>query len=186
MKKLNRKGFTLVELLATVVILSLVTGVAVPVTTNVVSTSKHKALGTFVDEAENYIADQWKIKKVSPDTMSLSFKSVIENYNGGTGYKAGDGFIMLSVTNDTEKKLIDEMGIPSKDVSTVHFLIASDNIPCVVISKIPNNSGIYNSLYWDKADGAGNATEVIPTADNNRYYSKCCIKETVDNLFTGE
>ena len=40
------------------------------------------------------------------------------------------------------------MGIDIDDVMEIKVSINSKNIPCVVITKIPKSSGLYNSKYW--------------------------------------
>lgn len=175
MRKLNQKGFTLVELLATIVVLALVIGVAVPITTTIVSNSKHKALGVMVDNAETFIADQWRIKKTDPDSVTDAFKDIMGDYEvSDVEDRENVNWVTLDVNNENDKTLIEEMGIPSEDVTTVDIMIDKNNIPCVVISSIPSNSGIYNSIYWDKVP-LDEDKVVIPLLSNDRYYSKCCI-----------
>lgn len=65
MKKLNRKGFTLVELLAVIIILALVVGITIPV---VLTTSNGAKRNTFKSSA-NMLAD-WV--KTQYDAISLA------------------------------------------------------------------------------------------------------------------
>lgn len=175
MNKIDNKGFTLIELLSVIVILAIVVGIVIPVSNKVISDSKHKALGVMVDSAEKFVADQWQIKKTDPDTMTDKFK------NKMSSYKAGDGWVNLKVSNANDKALIEEMGIPSEDVTMVDFMIDKDNIACVVIVKIPSDSGIFNSEYWKKVK-VDNEKVLIPKDNNDRYYSKCCIEDEVYEL----
>lgn len=170
MKKSNRKGFTLVELLATVVILSIVTGVSVPVTTSIVATSKYRSLSSIVDDAENFLSDQWKINKISPDTVNSAFNEAVLK----PGYTTDSEKILD--TKDTahpeEKLLLEEMGINTEDVKEVKIIIDDQGIGCVIITKIPKTSKLYNGKYWKDSSETG---YVIPRNDtNDRYYSKCC------------
>ena len=161
MKELNRKGFTLVELLGVVVILSIVVGVSIPIANNIISKSRYRALGSIVDEAEDFISDQWKLKKYSPDTMNGEFKDIVDNLQTNE-------FLPLNVTDN--KEIIEAMGISTNDVTSVKVMVDSDGIPCVVITEIPENSKLFNPTYWTKVNN-----KIIPVdADNYSYYSKCC------------
>ena len=183
MKKLNKKGFTLVELLATVVILSLVTGVAVPVTTNIVANSKYRSLSSIVDEAENFLSDQWRVHKISPDTINDAFDDAM----GGSYYEDVKKSLFTSIDAhkrkypgdnptqeiiDREIKLLQEMGMSTEDVAHVDMFVDDKGIGCVIIRTIPITSKLYNSKYWtDTGDGFA-----VPSSlnGNERYFSKCC------------
>ena len=176
MKKIDNKGFTLVELLATLVILAVVVGVAVPISNHLISNSKYKALGVMVDSAEKFVSDQWKIKKADPDTMTEAFKNKVKNYSVSNGTTVN--WISLDALIEEDRLLIEDMGIPTEGVSSVDFAIYEDGFSCVVISKIPDDSNIYNSTYWTKVDEG-----ILPTGVNDRYYSKCCSLADVQALF---
>lgn len=191
MKKLNRNGFTLVELLATVVILSLVTGVAVPVTTNIVATSKYKSLGSIVDEAETFISDQWRIHKIAPDTVNDAFDAAFDNFDtdvlkilySSENYAEEDCEKELNFDDETqiekEKLLLSEMGMSIEDVSRVDVYVDTNGIGCVIVRAIPKTSKLYNSKYWSDAGIDGYAIPENNT--NDRYYSKCCTKKQIEN-----
>ena len=164
MKTLNRSGFTLVELLGVIVILSVVVGITVPVSTKVITDSKYKSLGVIVDEAEDFITDQWKLKKVDPASMTDSFKAYFENKNAPVGF--------VTVNNS----LLVDMAIDKSNVSKVDVMIDSDDIACVVISRIPAESNLYNKEYWTLSEDGAYAT---PKQNNDRFYSKCCKLENV-------
>jgi len=176
MLNLNRKGFTLVELLGIIVILSIVVGIAVPVTTNIVTKSKYKALMTVVDEAEDFIADQWKLKKMDPDSLNDAFKDVMGSYKVGDD-EGQSKFITLKADDEKDRGLIEAMGISSSDITSVDVMIASDEIPCVVVRTISNHSR-FNSKYWKE-----DMTPVVNN-ENKSYYSKCCDFQTVYDHMT--
>ena len=70
MKKLNRKGFTLEELLAVIVILE---------------NSRKKAFDTAVETISNYIQDQKDMSLLSADLRGSTYNSTIGEAESGDG-----------------------------------------------------------------------------------------------------
>ena len=157
MLKIGKRGFTLVELLAVIVVLSITVGVSIPIASEVTTNSKHKSLTVIVDEAEDYLTDQWKVKKMGLEVDS-AFSSVF-------GTTLPTTFQKLDASND----LVSAMGISADLVSEVKVFIESDGIACVVVTKIPLSSSLYNGKYWTKE-----GEYAVPNANNDRFYSKCC------------
>ena len=58
MKKLNRKGFTLVELLAVIIILAIVVGITIPAVLTTIRGTREKAFQSSVDEVANWLDRQ--------------------------------------------------------------------------------------------------------------------------------
>ena len=177
MVKLNNRGFTLVELLAVIVVLSIVVGVSVPTVTHLVSNARYKSLTVSVEEAEKFAGDQWKLKKMDPAMQDESFKNVI-----GNDYTQGE-FITLNIKNDaSHKQLIEEMGIPSKGIKTVLLKIYEDNVPCVVIAEITKDSDLYDAKYWTLMEDNKDEFAIPNDTTNNVYYSKCCKLDDVQKM----
>lgn len=177
MRMLNRRGFTLVELLGVIVILSVVVGITIPVSTKVINDSKYKALIDSVDIAEKFVEDQWRIKKMDPATMTEAFKETIKDYRQ-------DDFVRLSANNEQGRILIDEMGIPTAGIKTVFFKIYEDNIPCVVIGELFFDSALYNNKYWQKVSYNGEEIAIPNDKENEGYYSKCCVVSDVQAMLS--
>ena len=82
---MGRKGFTLVELLATVVIMSIVLGIASYSVIGIINTSKKKSENLFVQEIDKaisqYITLDTKIRPLVKGNVSFKFKKCLK-FNG--------------------------------------------------------------------------------------------------------
>ena len=79
MKKLNRKGFTLVELLAVIIILAIVVGITIPAVLTTISSTRNKAFQTAADSAANWFEREyqaWQINDSSIAKVDPSFTAV--------------------------------------------------------------------------------------------------------------
>ena len=127
MKKLNRKGFTLVELLAVIIILAIVVGISIPAITSVINNSKNSALGVATESAYDYLRDQYDIYNIDPSSASSLVKKII----GAT-----DG--TLTITDAAE---LEALGFKTENVDTVIAKVAHDASNntaqiCVTVTKI--------------------------------------------------
>lgn len=85
MKKLNRKGFTLVELLAVIVILAIVVGITMVTILPTLENSRKKAFDTAVETISNYIQDQKDMSLLSADLRGSTYNSTIGEAESGDG-----------------------------------------------------------------------------------------------------
>lgn len=158
MKRLNKKGFTLVELLAVIIILAIVVTVSIPAITNVINDSKNSSLGVAANAAEKYIGDQYSLMAVDASMVDSAFKGKITTY-AAASYD-------LDVSNDVDAALIKAMGFNTTDVKTVTVKINDDDTVCVTVNSIPTSSKFYTTKFWDTT-GAN-----VKTGANNK--SKSC------------
>ena len=136
MKKLNRKGFTLVELLAVIIILAIVVGISIPAITNIINDSKNNALGVVVDSASDYLTDQYSYMNIDYSTANTAFVNVF----GGSPTDA------QTITGD----LLTAMELDTANVTTVTAQLDSNTGKiCVTVSKIPTTSEYYSTEYWN-------------------------------------
>ena len=150
MKKLNRKGFTLVELLAVIVILAIVVGISIPSVTSIINNSKNKAMGVAVESAADYISDQYDLYLLGQADASSIINELITAGTEVT-YKAG-----------TDDAKITALGFKPANVSEVVVKAEHDEATqkasiCVMITKVPNNSEYYTTAHFG-TDGAAKAT----------------------------
>ena len=106
MKKLNRKGFTLVELLAVIVILAIVVGITMVTILPTLENSRKKAFDTAVETISNYIQDQKDMSLLSADLRGSTYNSTIgeaESGDGSTGYSKNITAIKWKVENGVVK-----------------------------------------------------------------------------------
>lgn len=138
MKRLNKKGFTLVELLAVIIILAIVVGFSIPAMTNIINDSKNKALGVAVDAASDYLTDQYAIMNTDYNTSTDAFRTAF-------GSNPTDS-VTISGT------LLKETGLDANNVTTVTAKLdtTTGNI-CVSISVIPQSSEYYSTEFWTTA-----------------------------------
>ena len=104
MKKLNKKGFTLVELLAVIVILALLMVVATRTIGGSLTESKQKAMQT---EAAKIVSKTYE--DLNLDKINGNDAGTTKTYNGALdtkGYSEGDYTVaILSDTTDTYKMI---------------------------------------------------------------------------------
>ena len=156
MKKLNRKGFTLVELLAVIIILAIVVGITIPAITNIINDSKNSALQVACDSAADYLSDQYAMMNVDYDMADSDFTRQFHGHEGET--------ITLNAN------VIKNAGFRANNVTTVVATVELDGTVCVRVTAIPNNSEYYSTTHWTTG---GTAKD---TATN---YSKSCTNTPV-------
>ena len=108
MKRLNNKGFTLVELLAVIIILAIVVGISIPSITNIINDSKNNSLGVAVDAAADYLTDQYSYMNIDYNTATTAF----------TGAFGSSPTTEVAITGD----LLAETGLSAVSGCGVHLL----------------------------------------------------------------
>ena len=159
MKKLNRKGFTLVELLAVIIILAIVVGISIPAITSIINGSKNSALGVAVDSAADYLRDQFDIYNIDTTTAGPGFVSYMTDTTTGVG---------KNKTITSADDLFTEMGFDDKKVSAVEICVTATGSIYVSVTQIPTTSDYYTTEHWD-TNGAPKASSDV----KNTFGTKC-------------
>lgn len=168
LKKLSNKGFTLVELLATIVILGILSGVTIVSVTSYYKKSQEKAETAFIKQLENYIEDyisqygsKLKIDTINGENKNKCYIKIEENTqeevcNTITLYPIINDPNITDINNNiTNKDLInpatkekctdDNVKIEIfKDTDYVYcFTIEASNQPSCISDKIDTCAGLY-------------------------------------------
>ena len=130
MKKLNRKGFTLVELLAVIIILAIVVGITIPAVLKTIDSSRIKAGNDAAQIAANWIDEQYTIVAVDYNSADTNFTTLCGN----------NGANCLTVQTTTDAGTILSLGMKSADVSEVKVKIAASGKSCVTITSTDNGA----------------------------------------------
>lgn len=111
----NKNGFTLIEILAVMVILGILTGIAITGTTRYLENAKNKAYKalekTLHSAAENYIIDRGVLVPItglnitSSQLIETGFIKSLDDPAGGKSRKQCTGDIKVSRKNNSGTKL---------------------------------------------------------------------------------
>lgn len=120
MKKLNRKGFTLVELLAVIIILAIVVGISIPAVLTTTNNAKKKAFDTALASTTDWVERQYQVavsdlSETGVATLDSSFRTVC----GGNGATcAPSTAAWIDGTN-----LIAAAGLATKDIQKIELYV---------------------------------------------------------------
>ena len=138
--KLNKKGFTLVELLAVIIILAIVIGITIPAVLKTINSSRKSGGQDAAEIVANWIDDQYTLANVDFTSVDDNFKTACGD-NSGTSCRNGG---KIGVKNAA---LYAAIGLKTADVDSVDFYIDSNGKSCVVLHVNPNGS------YYITAEG---------------------------------
>lgn len=142
MNKLNKKGFTLVELLAVIIILAIVVGITIPAVLTTTSSAKKKAFQTAANTMADWVDRQYQVYTtgISADgiaTLDPTFEDACLNQS----YKCtGTRYIRLT------KDFANAAGIKSENIS-----VATTNGSYTATQSA--TSGCYSRIHINKDTG---------------------------------
>ena len=151
MKKLNRKGFTLVELLAVIIILAIVVGITIPAVLTTTNKAKEKAFQTAADTAADWFDRQYQVALTGLDstgiaTLDTNFTSACDDPTStGTDYSLCTATTGVDITSSS---IMASAGLKSSNVEKMNVKInSSTGRTCVELTA--KNGGDYYGVKSD-------------------------------------
>ena len=136
MRKLNRKGFTLVELLAVIIILAIVVGITIPAVLGTITTSRKKSGENAAQIAANWVDEQYVLAGVDDAGVDNAFKAT-----GACG-AAGQSCVGKTVTISSAD-FITAAGMKTSDVDSIDVNINKTSGKSCVVVHVKATGGYY-------------------------------------------
>ena len=134
--KLNKKGFTLVELLAVIIILAIVIGITIPAVLKTINSSRKSGGQDAAEIVANWIDDQYTLANVDVSSVDAAFTTLCGD-TSGTTCRSSSG----KTTASSETAAYNAIGLKASDVTSVMIKINTAGKSCVTLNI--NNKGSY-------------------------------------------
>lgn len=158
MKRLNRKGFTLVELLAVIIILAIVVGITIPAVLTTTKKAKEKTYITAADNTADWFDRQYQA--ITTGTGSLGMTKVDGHFTDACGTDASlctsdTGFTFdLNDADATKaqiaKKLVASSGLQIGDIDSMYVKIDKGTGRTCIILTASSNGDYYGLVANDQ------------------------------------
>ncbi len=158
MKRINNKGFTLVELLAVIIILAIVVGITIPAVLTMVDNARERAASDAAAVVADWVDKQYSLRIIGFGGVDDIFTTVCFPSSGTTCASDGGKTITSSASGNTnEDKFIKAAGLTPNDVEYLKITIDNSDRACVELKA--KSTG---NFYINRADA------------DNKYYSVNC------------
>lgn len=174
---MNNKGFTMIELLATIILLGLLMGIATYSIINTINKSKEKSEKIFVEKIgtaiESYLTTEGRTLNIKEGTETISFekcRNQDEDCNSATLTELKTIYLKEITNNNYSTKIIEE-----KDLTN-----PKNNLNCVLNGKNPTIRIFKDSdrIYYYYLDLTNNSCEI----DNANIIKSNLTKKTCEAL----
>lgn len=152
MKKLNRKGFTLVELLAVIVILAIVVGITLVTVLPTLKKSRQEAFNLTAQTAADYLEKQYQLSLIGT------------NISGGTLEIKPENFGTKDKPHTISSQEYTQAGLKASNYhSGTWYIDSSTGRACVILER--STTGEYNDA--DENKGIAKSTGCLASSSSS-------------------
>ena len=140
----NKKGFTLVELLAVIIILAVVVGITIPAVLTTTNKAKLSQFQSSTDIVADFLEDQYNIAAMGNLIDTTTLMKEFTDVCGGGGQTCLTAQVTTDLANNTNmKNLLTAAGVKAGDYSKVYFKIDSVSGRACVALAMSTDGGYY-------------------------------------------